>query len=43
MTDLRIQEFLKEIVGIVALSDLAGLDIVKILRCCEGGEVEQVA
>ena len=42
--DLRVQEFLKElVVGVVAPSDLAESIIVEILHCGEGGNVEQVA
>jgi len=42
--DLRIQEFLRElVVSIAAPSDLAGSIIVKILHCGEGGDIEQVA
>ena len=36
--------FLRElVVGVVAPSDLAGLSLVEILHCGEGGDVEQVA
>ena len=42
--DLQVQEFLRDlVVGVAALSDLAGSIIVKILYCDEGGNVEQVA
>ena len=38
---LRVQEFLRElIVGVVTLTDLAGLIIVKILHSVEGKDVE---
>ena len=41
--DLRVQEFLRElVVGVVALSDLAGSILIKILHNGEGGDVEQV-
>ena len=44
MRDLRVQEFLRElIVGVAAPSDLAGSILVKILHCGEGRNVEQVA
>ena len=44
MRDLRVQEFLRElIVGVPALSDLMGSILVKILHCGEGGDVEKVA
>ena len=44
MRDLRVQEFLRElIVGVAAPSDLAGSILIKILHCGEGGDVEQVA
>ena len=44
MRDLRVQEFLRElIVSVTAPSDLAGSIIVKILHCGEGGDIEQVA
>ena len=44
MRDLRVKEFLRElIVGVAALSDLAGSIIVEILHCGEGGDVNQVA
>ena len=37
--DLRVQEFLRElVVGVAALSDLAGSILVKILHSVEGGE-----
>jgi len=42
--DLRIQEFLRElIIGIAVPSDLAGSFLVEILCCGEGRDVEQVA
>ena len=41
--DLRVQEFLREIVvGVATVSDLARSFIVKILHSGEGGDVEQV-
>ena len=41
--DLRVQEFLREIVvGVAAPSDLAGSILVEILRNVEGANVEQV-
>ena len=41
--DLRVQEFLRElVVGVAAPSDLAGLILVEILHCGEGGDVEQL-
>ena len=41
--DLRVQEFLRElIVCVAALGDLAGSIIVEILHSVEGGDVEQV-
>ena len=44
MRDLRVQEFLRElVVGVAAPSDLAGSFLVKILHCGEGEDVEQVA
>ena len=44
MKDLRVQEFLKDlVVGVAPPSDLAGSIIVKILHNSEGGDVEQVA
>ena len=43
MRDLRVQEFLRElVVGVAAPSDLAGSIIVEILHNVEGGDVEQV-
>jgi len=42
--DLRVQEFLKElVVGVETQSDLTRSFIVKILHSDEGGDVEQVA
>ena len=42
--DLWVQEFLRElIIGVAVPSDLAGLILVKILHCGEGGDVKQVA
>ena len=42
--DLRVQEFLRElVVGVAASSDLAGSSIVEILHSGEGRGVEQVA
>ena len=44
MRDLRVQEFLRElVVGVAAPNDLAGSVIVKILHSGEGRDVEQVA
>ena len=44
MRDLRVQEFLRElVVGVAAPSDLAGSFLVKLLHCDEGGDVEQEA
>ena len=44
MRDLRVQEFLRElVVGVAASSDLAGSIIVEILHSGEGRDVEQVA
>jgi len=41
--DLRVQEFLKElVVSVAAPGDLAGSFLVKILHCGEGDDVEQV-
>jgi len=41
--DLRVQEFLRElVVGVAAMSDLAGSILVKILHSVEGADVEQV-
>ena len=41
---MRVQEFLRElIVSVAAPSDLAGMIIVEIPHCGEGGDVEQVA
>ena len=43
MRDLRVQEFLRElVVSVAAPSDLAGSIIVEILHSGEGGDVEQV-
>ena len=43
VSDLRVQEFLKELViGFAAPSDFAGSIMVKILHSGEGGDVEQV-
>ena len=43
MRDLRVQEFLRElVVGVAALGDLAGSIIVEIFHNVEGGDVEQV-
>ena len=40
---MRVQEFLREIVvGVAALSDLAGSILVEILYSVDGGDVEQV-
>jgi len=41
--DLRVQELLRELVGITALSDLTGSFIVKILHYDEDRDVRQVA
>jgi len=39
--DLQVQEFLRElVVGVVALSDLLGSILVKILHSGEGGDIE---
>jgi len=43
MRDLRIQVFLRELVGVMAPSDFAGSVLIEILYCSEGGNVEQVA
>ena len=44
MRDLRVQEFLRElIVGVAVQSDLVRSILVKILHCGEGRDVEQVA
>ena len=44
LRDLRVQEFLREIVvGVAAPGDLAGSVIMKILHCGESGNVKQVA
>jgi len=41
--DLRVQEFLRElVVGVAALSELAGSILLKILHSGEGWDVEQV-
>ena len=43
MRDLRVQEFLKELVeGVATPSDLAGSIIVEIIYSVEGGDIEQV-
>ena len=43
MRDLRVQEFLRElVVGVTAPSELAGSFIVKILHIVEGRDIEQV-
>ena len=43
MRDLRVQEFLKElVVGVAAPSDVARSILVEILHCGEGGDAEQV-
>ena len=43
MRDLRVQEFLRElVVGVAAPSDLAGSIIVEILHSGEGGDVKRV-
>ena len=43
MRDLRVQEFLRElVVGVATPSDLAGLIIVKILHSGEGGDIKHV-
>jgi len=43
VSDLRVQEFLKELViGVAAPSDHARSNIVEIFHCGEGGDVEQV-
>ena len=34
------REFLRKLVGIATPSDLAGLILIKILHCGEGGDVE---
>ena len=42
--DLWVQKFLRElIVGVTTQSDLAGLILMEIFYCGEGGDVEQVA
>ena len=38
--DLRIGEFLRELVSVVASSDLAGSCIVKVLHCGESRDTE---
>ena len=44
MRDLRVQEFLRElVVSVTTPSDLAGSIIVKIFHCGEGRDAEQVA
>ena len=43
MRDLRVLELLRKLVGVAALSDLAGSILVKILHYSEGRDVEQVA
>jgi len=40
--DLRVQEFLRKFVGVVAPSDLAESITVEIIHYGEGGDVEQV-
>ena len=43
MRDLRVQEFLRElVVGVATPSDLAGSIIVEIFHCGEGSDIEQV-
>ena len=43
MRDLRVQEFLRElVVGVATPSDLAGSILVKNFHSVEGGDVEQV-
>ena len=43
MRDLRVQEFLRElVVGVATSSDLAGSILMEILHIIEGGDVEQV-
>ena len=37
------REFLRELVGVAALSDLTGSILVEILHCGESRDVEQVA
>ena len=44
MRDLRVQEFLRELVeGVATPNDLVRSIIVEILHCGEGRDVEQVA
>ena len=37
------KEFLRELIVVVAPSDLAGSILVEIFHCSEGGDIEQVA
>ena len=43
MRDLRVQEYLRELVDVAAPGDLAGSIIVEILHCGKGKNVEEVA
>jgi len=40
--DLRVQEFLRDLVRVATSSDLAGSIIVELFHCSEGRDVEQV-